>query len=75
MATGLTQLAGNLKSRYAGQHDIEDDHVERIRSAQFKSFNTIMRQHDDMVLLLQTFLQESGHLLFVLYDQDSHPRC
>src|ERR1700740_1463477 len=27
-----------------------------------------------MILLLQAFLQQSGHLLFVLYDQDSHSR-
>src|SRR5437016_93831 len=68
----LPQTADNFKSSHAGKHNVQDDHVEWIRSADVESFSAIVCQHDRMILLLQTLLEKFGHLLFILDDQYSH---
>src|SRR5262245_45557100 len=74
MVPGLTQPAYNFKSSHSGQHDVENDHIEWIRLADLESFYTIVCQHHRVTFLLQTPLQEVGHFLFILDDQDSHLR-
>ena len=74
MVSCLTQAADNFKSGHSGQHDVQDDRIEWIRLADLKAFKTIMRQHHRVSFLLQTPLQEMGHFLFILDDQDSHLR-
>ena len=56
-SAGLAQTPSDVEPVRTGQHDVEDDDVEPVRSAQAQAFGAAERERDRMAFFLQTFLE------------------
>jgi hypothetical protein len=68
----LAQATRHLCSFNARQHPIENNHVKLIGFGEFERSNAVMREADDVVLLLETLLQKVRHAAVVFDDKNSH---
>ena len=68
----LTQRGKNFEAVVAGQHHVEDHHVERLGVRQVESFLAGMRDTHRVVVGFEALPQRLGHLLLVLDHQDMH---
>src|SRR5579872_5253297 len=61
------QRSRNLDATHAGKHPIEHDYVKLVIGGDLYSCATIVCDTDDVVFLLQPFLQQAGHRSVIFY--------
>src|SRR5437879_4226477 len=62
-------VATDIQTAAARQHDVQDDQVERQSSGLFEALLTIGREIYDITLALQTVAQGHPQCLFIFYQQ------
>ena len=58
----------------AGQHQVEQDYVERSGDGEIESIASIVRDGDGVGLLAERLAQQLGHAALIFYDQNLHNR-
>ena len=62
-------LPAELEPVHAGQHDIRDDQLERLRPEEAQAHGPVVGHRHPVAVLLEPRFQQVGHPLFILHDQ------